>query len=96
MFKRLLVANRGEIAVRLIRAARELGVESVAIYSEADRGAKHVLAADQAVCVGPAAGHGVVPPLRGRAGGGARGRAPRPSIPATASWPRTRISPKRS
>lgn len=54
MFRRLLVANRGEIAVRLIRAARELGVESVAIYSEADRGAMHVLEADHAVCIGPA------------------------------------------
>jgi acetyl/propionyl-CoA carboxylase alpha subunit len=53
-FKRLLVANRGEIAVRLLRAARELGLETCAIYSDPDRGALHVLEADYAVPVGPA------------------------------------------
>jgi acetyl-CoA carboxylase biotin carboxylase subunit len=54
MIKRLLVANRGEIALRVIRACRELGVESVAIYSDADVRAPHVRAADQSVHVGPA------------------------------------------
>jgi len=53
MFSRVLVANRGEIAVRVIRALHELGVEAVAIYSTADREALHVRIADQAVCVGP-------------------------------------------
>jgi acetyl-CoA carboxylase biotin carboxylase subunit len=54
MYQRILVANRGEIALRVIRACRELGVESVAIYSEADRGARYLDLADEAYCVGPA------------------------------------------
>jgi acetyl-CoA carboxylase biotin carboxylase subunit len=54
MFKRILVANRGEIALRIIRACRELGVETVAIFSEADRGARYLELADEAYCVGPA------------------------------------------
>ena len=54
MFKRILIANRGEIALRVIRACRELGVETVAIYSEADRDAPYLELADEAICVGPA------------------------------------------
>ena len=53
MFERVLVANRGEIAVRIIRALHELGIEAVAVYSTADRDALHVELADQAVCIGP-------------------------------------------
>lgn len=54
MFRRVLVANRGEIAVRIIRACREMDIETVAVYSEADRGALHTRLADKAVCIGPA------------------------------------------
>jgi acetyl-CoA carboxylase biotin carboxylase subunit len=55
MFSRILVANRGEIAVRVIRAAHELGIEAVAVYSTADAGAMHVQLADRSVCIGPPA-----------------------------------------
>lgn len=54
MFKKILIANRGEIAVRIIRAARELGISTVAVYSEADKNALHTMLADQAICIGPA------------------------------------------
>ena len=55
MFNRVLIANRGEIACRIIHACRELGIESVAVYSQADKDALHVQLADHAVCIGPAA-----------------------------------------
>ena len=56
MYKRILVANRGEIALRIIRACRELGIETVAIFSEADRGAAYLELANEAYCVGPPKG----------------------------------------
>ena len=54
MFQRLLIANRGEIAVRIVRSCETLGIETVAVYSEADRHARHVLEADAAVAIGEA------------------------------------------
>lgn len=58
MFKTILIANRGEIACRVIQTARRMGIRTVAVYSEADRGARHVRLADESVCIGP-------PPARG-------------------------------
>lgn len=55
MIRKILIANRGEIAIRIIRACREMGIETVAVYSEADRQALHTQLADEAVCIGPAA-----------------------------------------
>ena len=53
MFRKLLIANRGEIALRVICACKELGIRTVAIYSEADRNSLHVRFADEAICIGP-------------------------------------------
>src|SRR5213596_265739 len=55
MFQRILVCNRGEIALRVIRACRDLGIEVVPVFSEADRGAPYLNLADEAICIGPAA-----------------------------------------
>lgn len=55
MFKKLLIANRGEIALRIMRSAKEMGIQTVAVYSEADRLSPHVRYADEAVYIGPAA-----------------------------------------
>ena len=54
MIKKILIANRGEIAVRIIRACKELNIKSVAVYSSVDKDAMHVQLADESVCIGPA------------------------------------------
>ena len=54
MFTKILIANRGEIACRVILTARKMGIKTVAVYSDADRDARHVELADEAVCIGPA------------------------------------------
>ncbi len=92
MFKKILVANRGEIALRVILACRELGIRTVAVYSEADENALHVRFADEDVCIGPPRGADSylnVPAIRSSA----RPRLPAqtPSTPGTASSQRARI-----
>ncbi|MCH7955699.1 MAG: acetyl-CoA carboxylase biotin carboxylase subunit, partial [Candidatus Marinimicrobia bacterium] len=56
MFKKILIANRGEIALRIIRACHELGIQTVAVYSEADEDSLHVKFSDEAICIGPPPG----------------------------------------
>ena len=95
MMDSLLIANRGEIACRIIRTARSLGVRTIAVYSEADRGALHVRLADEAVSIGPAAAaESYLRPEKILAA--AHRPAHAPSIRATASCPRIRRSPRPS
>ena len=64
MFKKILIANRGEIACRVIKTARKMGIKTVAVFSDADRDALHVEMADEAVHIGRSARHGVLPAHR--------------------------------
>ena len=54
MIKKILISNRGDVALRVLRACKEMGIATVAIYSEADKNLKHVKMADESVCIGPA------------------------------------------
>ena len=91
MFEKILIANRGEIALRIQRACRETGVKTVVVYSEADKEAKYVRLADEAVCIGPAPSNLSylnMPALISAW----KSPMPRRSTPATASCRRTPIS----
>ena len=95
MFKKLLVANRGTIAIRIIRACRELGIATVAVYSTADKDALHVRMADESVCIGPPqaeASYLNIPSIISAA----TLTAPTRSIPAMASSVRMATSPRRA
>ncbi len=94
MFKKILIANRGEIACRVMKSAKKMGIKTVAVYSDADREAEHVKMADEAVYIGP-------PPaaqsylLADRIIEACKATARKPSIPAMASSPNARPSAKR-
>ena len=85
MFKKILIANRGEIACRVAATARRMGIRTVAVYSDADADAKHVRACDEAVHIGGSAPQGELPALASASSRRPRPPAPRRSTRATAS-----------
>ena len=93
MFRKILIANRGEIAVRIIRACQEMGIATVAVYSDADAGALHVALADEAVRIGPPPPRESYLLRRLHPRRRARRTAATPSTPAMAFWPRTPTLP---
>ena len=88
MFSKILIANRGEIAARIIRTAREMNIRTAAVYSDCDRPALHVRLADEAYCLGPSPSvESYLDMNKILQAAEASGR--KPSIPATAFWPKT-------
>ena len=93
MFEKILIANRGEIAVRIIRACKEMNIRTVAVYSEVDADSMHVQMADEAICIGTGAEQRKLSAASTASSAPPRSPTSMPSIPATAFCPRTPISP---
>ena len=95
MFEKVLIANRGEIALRIHRACREMGIKTVAVHSTADTTAMHVRLADETVCIGPPAARDSYLNVAAILSAATITGATR-SIPGSVSWRKTPISPPRS